>query len=98
LLLATDVADYLVGRRVPFRTAHGIVGTLVRKLLVEGRGFGSLTLGEWREASDRFDADVVGRVTARQSVAAKRTPQSTAPDSVAAALAEVGEWLTASAG
>jgi hypothetical protein len=55
-------------------------------------------LGEWRDASDRFDADVVGRVTARLSVAAKRTPQSTAPDSVAAALAEVGEWLTRSAG
>jgi argininosuccinate lyase len=97
LLLATDVADYLVGRGVPFRRAHEIVGTLVRKLLAEGREFGSLTLGEWREASDRFDADVVGRVTARLSVAAKRTPQSTAPDRVAAALAEVGEWLDTSA-
>ena len=64
-------------------------------LLAEGREFSSLTLGEWREASDRFDADIVDRVTARQSVAAKRTPQSTAPDRVAAALAEVGEWLDA---
>jgi argininosuccinate lyase len=97
LLLATDVADYLVGRGVPFRRAYEIVGTLVRKLLAEGREFGSLTLGEWREASDRFDADVVGRVTARLSVAAKRTPQSTAPDRVAAALREVGEWLDTSA-
>src|SRR3984957_18766329 len=51
LLLATDVADYLVGRGVPFRRAHEIVGALVRKLLVEGREFSSLSLDEWREAS-----------------------------------------------
>ena len=43
LLLATDVADYLVGRGVPFRRAHEIVGALVRKLVAEGRDFGSLT-------------------------------------------------------
>jgi argininosuccinate lyase len=98
LLLATDVADYLVGRGVPFRRAHEIVGTLVRKLLAEGREFGSLTMGEWRAASDRFDADVVSRVTPRVSVGAKRTPQSTAPDAVAAALTEVGEWLARSGG
>src|SRR5205085_1500048 len=57
LLLATDVADYLVGRGVPFRTAHEIVGALVRKLVAERRDFESLTLGEWRATSDRFDAD-----------------------------------------
>jgi argininosuccinate lyase len=96
LLLATDVADYLVGRGVPFRRAHEIVGTLVRKLLAEGREFGSLTLTEWREASDRFDPDVIGRVTPRLSVLAKRTPQSTAPDRVAASLVEVGEWVARS--
>ena len=93
LLLATDVADYLVGRGVPFRRAHEIVGGLVRKLVAEQRGFDSLTLGEWQGASDRFDADIIGRVTPRVSVAAKRTPQSTAPDAVAAALAEVRQWL-----
>src|SRR5436189_6179269 len=37
LLLATDVADYLVGRGIAFRRAHEIVGTLVRKLVAEGR-------------------------------------------------------------
>ncbi len=98
LLLATDVADYLVGRGVPFRRAHEIVGTLVRQLLAQGREFGSLTMGEWRAASDRFDVDVVSRVTPRVSVGAKRTPQSTAPDAVAARLAEVGEWLARSGG
>src|SRR5438034_742118 len=49
LLLATDVADYLVGRGIAFRRAHEIVGTLVRKLVAEGREFTSLTLGEWHE-------------------------------------------------
>src|SRR5438552_11946689 len=79
LLLATDVADYLVGRGVPFRRAHEIVAALVRKLVAEGRDFGSLSLADWRAASDRFEADVVDRVTPGISVAAKRTPQSTAP-------------------
>src|SRR5207244_3953539 len=54
LLLATDVADYLVGRGVPFRRAHEIVGALVRKLLAEGRDFASLSLAEWQAASERF--------------------------------------------
>ncbi len=93
LLLATDVADYLVGRGVPFRRAHEIVGALVRTLVAEGRDFGSLSLAEWRAASDRFEADVVDRVTPGVSVAAKRTPQSTGPAAVEARLAEVRRWL-----
>jgi argininosuccinate lyase len=93
LLLATDVADYLVGRGVPFRRAHEIVGALVRKLVAERRDFASLSLAEWRAASDRFEADVVERVTPSVSVAAKRTPQSTAPAAVHAKLADVRQWL-----
>ncbi len=41
-------------------------GRLVRKLVAEGREFGSLTLDEWREASDLFGADIVDRVTPRR--------------------------------
>jgi argininosuccinate lyase len=93
LLLATDVADYLVGRGVPFRRAHEIVGALVRKLVAERRDFESLSLEEWRAASDRFAPDVVARVTPAASVAAKRTPQSTAPSAVSARLAAVRIWL-----
>jgi argininosuccinate lyase len=93
LLLATDVADYLVGHGVPFRRAHEIVGALVRRLHAESRDFGSLTLEEWRATSDLFAPDIVDRVTARASVASKRTPQSTAPSAVAGALREVREWL-----
>jgi argininosuccinate lyase len=94
LLLATDVADYLVNRGVPFRRAHEIVGALVRRLIDDRRTFESLTPEEWRAVSVRFDPDIVSTVTARASVLAKRTPQSTAPDAVKTALAEVRRWLT----
>jgi argininosuccinate lyase len=93
LLLATDVADYLVGRGVPFRRAHEIVGALVRRLIAEKRDFESLSLDDWRASSDLFEADVMARITPAVSVAAKRTPQSTAPDAVAARLADVRSWL-----
>jgi argininosuccinate lyase len=93
LLLATDVADYLVGKGVPFRSAHEIVGALVRKLIIEQREFGSLSLDEWRAASALFDADVVDRVTPAASVAAKRTPQSTSPEAVRQAIDESEAWV-----
>ena len=93
LLLATDVADYLVARGMPFRSAHELVGTMVRRLLVENRGFESLTPVEWRGFSELFGDDVAARVSAAASVAAKRTPQSTAPGAVAQQLADVRGWL-----
>ena len=95
LLLATDVADYLVGRGVPFRRAHEVVGALVRKLIAEKREFESLSAEEWRAASDHFAPDVIARVTPGVSVAAKRTPQSTAPGAVHARLGELRQWLDA---
>lgn len=94
LLLATDVADYLVARGLPFRRAHELVAAMTRRLLAERRDFESLSLAEWRGFSELFEADVAERVTARASVAARRTPQSTHPDAVAEALAEVRRWLT----
>jgi argininosuccinate lyase len=93
LLLATDVADYLVGRGIPFRRAHEIVGALVRTLVAERRDFTSLSLHVWRAASDRFEADIIERVSPAASVNAKRTPQSTAPADVGRRLAEVRNWL-----
>jgi hypothetical protein len=57
-----------------------------------------MTVEEWRSHSPLFDADVVDWVTPSASVARKRTPQSTHPDAVAAALAEAGEWARANGG
>jgi argininosuccinate lyase len=93
VLLATDVADYLVAKGVPFRDAHAIVGAIVRTLVAEARDFASLSLDEWRAFSDRIDADVAGAISPGASVRAKRTPQSTNPEAVRAALDEVRGWL-----
>jgi argininosuccinate lyase len=93
MMLATDVADYLVGKGMPFRRAHEVVGALVRKLIAEQRDFETLSLDEWRAASDLCEADVIARITPAVSVQAKRTPQSTAPDAVRARLADVRLWL-----
>jgi argininosuccinate lyase len=93
LLLATDVADYLVSRGMPFRQAHEVVGGMVRRLLQEKRDFESLSPEEWRQASNLFGNDVQQHVTAAASVRVRKTPQSTHPDAVAAALAETRAWL-----
>jgi argininosuccinate lyase len=93
LLLATDVADYLVARGMPFRRAHEVVGSMVRRLLSEGRDFSQLTLAEWRDASEMFGEDAPQAATALASVRARRTPQSTNPEAVQAALAESRAWL-----
>jgi len=92
-MLATDVADFLVARGVPFREAHEVVGTMVRVLGESGRGFEDLAPGEWRAFHPLFDESVAGAVTARQSVEARQTPQSTRPSAVAAALDELTGWL-----
>ncbi|MSO36584.1 MAG: argininosuccinate lyase [Acidobacteria bacterium] len=98
LLLATDVADYLVSRGMPFRQSHEVVGAMVRKLLSEGRDFEALSLAEWRQSSGLFGDDVKDRVTAAASVRARRTPQSTHPDAVAAALVNLRSWLAQGTG
>jgi argininosuccinate lyase len=94
LLLATDVADYLVHKGMPFRDAHETVGRMVRNLVREGRSFESLSLDDWRAYSPLFGADVRDAISAAASVARKTTPQSTGPASVAAALEEVRSWLS----
>lgn len=93
LLLATDVADYLVARGMPFRRAHEVVGAMVRRLLAEGRDFSDLTLEEWREASDMFGEDAPRAATALASVQARQTPQSTNPVAVREALDECRTWV-----
>ncbi len=93
LALATDVADLLVARGVPFREAHEVVGRMVRDLLAVGRDFAAMTTDEWQGYHPALDADAASRITARGSVEARHTPQSTAPTAVAAALADVQRWV-----
>jgi argininosuccinate lyase len=91
-MLATDVADYLVARGMPFRQAHEVIAGMVRTMLERGQTFETMTLQDWRAFSDLFGEDVL-QVTARRSVEARRTPQSTAPAAVAVALAEARAWV-----
>src|SRR2546428_11386469 len=66
-VLATDYADYLAKKGLPFREAHRVVGELVRRSEAGKRTLQELSLDELRAASDLFDADLVG-FTARQAV------------------------------
>jgi argininosuccinate lyase len=93
LLLATDVAEHLVAAGVPFRQAHAVVGAIVRQLAAEGRDFSQLTEDEWAAFDPHFTPAIAASITAATSVAAKRTPQSTSPSAVGAALAELRAWL-----
>ena len=93
--LATDLADYLVRRGLPFREAHGVVGRLVAYCLDQGRDLRQLSLEEYRQFSPRFD-ETVYSVTVDSSVAARDVPGGTAPNRVMAALAEARERTQAS--
>jgi argininosuccinate lyase len=93
MLLATDVADYLVARGMPFRRAHERVAALVRRLVAEGRDFRALTPEEWRGCSDLFGEDIAAVVNGHTSVTNRRTPQSTHPDAVGRALEATRAWL-----
>ena len=84
-LLATDMADYLVSKGVPFRMAHAAVRGLCDLAAQDGRPLGMVTLEEYRRFSPAFDADVF-ELTALASVAARAVPGGTAPGRVAAAL------------
>jgi argininosuccinate lyase len=84
---ATDYADYLAKKGMPFREAHGIIGRLIQTCERLGCDLGALTLEQLREASVLFEADAVG-ITAKDVVAARDVPGGTAPGRVAAALDE----------
>jgi hypothetical protein len=66
---------------------------MVRRLLAEGRDFSDLTPAEWRAASEMFGDDAPAAATALASVQARRTPQSTNPAAVGAALDECRKWI-----
>jgi argininosuccinate lyase len=85
--LATEVADYLVRKGVPFRTAHGITGEIVRECVISGRTLSGLTLKDFRKHAREFDRDVLLLLSPRASLAAKRSAGSTSPKEVRAALA-----------
>jgi argininosuccinate lyase len=84
---ATDLADYLVRRGLPFREAHEIVGRVVRHALDRGTTLAALGLDELRRFSDRFGEDVSATLTVEASLRARSVSGGTGPDAVRRALA-----------
>ena len=84
-ILATDLADYLVGKGVPFREAHVIMGRLVQYSVEKGKTLSDLSLSEYKSSSQLFEEDVYN-VTAETSIAARNIPGGTGPEQVAQQL------------
>ena len=86
-VLATDVADYLVGKGVPFREAHGVVARLSAHGSDAGKRLDELSLETYRRFSERFDEDVL-RIGVESSVAARDVPGGTSYARVEQAAAD----------
>ena len=70
---ATDAADYLVGKGVPFRDAHGIIGRLVLYCIEKDTSIDALSLGELRSISDKFDEDIYDAISLKTCVEKRLT-------------------------
>jgi len=91
---ATDLADYLVRKGLPFRDAHEVVGQAVALGVREGRDLAQLTLDELRGFSPLIDDDVYAVLTLEGSVSARDHLGGTAPSQVRAAIARARAALT----
>lgn len=80
--LATDLADYLTSKGMPFREAHGIVGTIVQDCLGNLRGLEQLTVPQLRRFSPLFAADVKQWLNPEAAVRRRRAVGGTAPENV----------------
>lgn len=87
--LATDVADWLVRRRVPFARAHEIAGACVRACEAAGQELSDLTAEQLAAISPELDVEVLAVLTAEGSVSSRNGRGGTAPQAVRAQLAEL---------
>ena len=94
---ATDLADYLVGRGVPFRDAHHVSGTLVGKCVREGRALEDLSLQEMRQAHPAFDEDVYEAISLEACVKRRSLRGGPAPGAVSASIGRLDSWIAAHA-
>ena len=91
--LATELADYLVERGVPFREAHGITGRIVREALEKKRELTDFTLDELRAFSSRIEAGVLARLTVSSAIDRKRQIGGTARGRVDQRIKELDRLL-----
>ena len=90
---ATDLADYLVKKGLPFRTAYKISGQLVAKCIAEGKVLETLTLDEYKEFSPVFEDDLYGEIDLLTCVEKRISEGGTSPQSVEAQIRYVKEKL-----
>jgi argininosuccinate lyase len=92
-LNATDLADYLVKKGVPFRIAHEMVGKLVLRALEQGKELNEMPIESLREISPEIGDDVFDALSVEASVGAKNAIGGTAPERVGAALQNAKKYL-----
>jgi argininosuccinate lyase len=90
---ATDVADYLATKGVPFREAYNLVGQVVRQSLAAGKLLKELSLEEWQALHPAFEADIYEAIAPRQVVAARNSIGGTGFDQVHQALATAQQTI-----
>jgi len=86
MMNATELADYLVRKGVPFREAHETVGKIVVRALESQKEIGELPLDELRSFSNEIEGDVFELLTLEQTLGSKSLAGGTAPERVAEAL------------
>src|ERR1700732_2739716 len=87
-LFATDAADYLVHKGIPFRQAHDLVGKVLREAERQGQIWTALSLEDLKKISPAFEADFANSLSLQAALAAKRVPGGTAPEAVRKAIAD----------
>ncbi len=92
-LTATDMADYLAAKGVPFRLAHEITGQTVAYCIASGKTLQDVTLKELKKISPRFNADVFDHITLESSVQKKDVYGGTAKKQVLAQIARLDKKL-----
>lgn len=79
---ATDMADYLVRKGIPFREAHHVVGSVVNYCIKHGKMLDALTMDEFHTFHSRIEQDIYPAITLEASVAARTSYGGTAPQTV----------------
>jgi argininosuccinate lyase len=90
---ATDAADYLVGKGVPFRDAHGIVGRLVLYCIDKNISLDDMSLEEYRSISPVFEEDIYDAISMENCVERRNTIGAPGADAMKAVLAENQKYL-----
>ena len=90
---ATDMADYLVKKGMPFRDAHRVVGQTVRYCVENDKTFDDLTLDEFKAQSELFDKDIFEDISLEHSVGARKSYGGTAPEAVKVQMQHAEEFL-----